>query len=279
MSDTSGVKKTRRRAVRTEGPPPDEQTTTSQVYEATVPVTETAAVELGKPVVGLDKKSDETAAKVAAAETVKFGKTPVEGATERIPQAPAAPAEAAAQPPVPPAAAAESEAPAAASAGTGFGWERIVAAAAVVLAIALMVGTGFLINLRNEAADEAALRADYIQTAKQTMLNITNISAETAADDIKRVLEVTSGDLATEYEQRKDDYAGIVQKAEVKAKGEVIDAAIESSDDNTAIVLVAVKQTLTNAGAEGPQQRQFRFRVTIAHTEKGLAATQMEMVV
>lgn len=274
MSDTSGVKKTRRRAVRSEGPPPDEKETTSQVYETTVPATPAETVEL-------DKKSDEAATEVVAADTVKLDKAPADAATERIPQPPVAEPVETAQPAAPEPIA-ESEAPAAASAGPsskGFGWERIVAVAATVLAIALLVGTTFLLNLRSETSDQDALRADYVQTAKQAMLNITNISADTAAEDIKRVLEVTSGDLATEYEKSKDDYAGIVQKAQVRAKGEVIEAAIESSDDNTAIVLVAVKQTLTNAGAEGPQQRQFRFRVTIAHTEKGLAATQMEMVV
>lgn len=272
MSDTGEVnKRTRRRAVRSEGPPPEEQNA-SPVSETTV------EAESGKA-------SDTT-------ETVRFDKAPDDAATERIPQPPAveltkdvppepeAPIVESAAPATESAApATESEAPAAASDGKRFGWELILSAVAAVLAIAVIASTAWVMHLRSEASEQDALRADYVQTAKQAMLNITNISADTAPEDIKRVLEVTSGDLAAEYEQRKDDYAGIVKKAEVKAQGEVVEAAVESADDNTAIVLVAVKQTLTNAGAEGPQQRQFRFRVTVAHTEKGLAATQMEMVI
>ncbi|WP_306356866.1 MULTISPECIES: hypothetical protein [unclassified Nocardia] len=310
MSDTGGVtNRNRRRAVRSEGPPPEAGADTSRVHRATVSaaagadeVTATPpTVELGKheeagatEPVARDEPSESAAASVelgkpAAAEPVRLDDAVDSSAAERIPQPPAAAAVPAPVPPAPPTGdpvtseavtseAVVSEGPAAPSAA-GIGWQRIVAVAAVLLAVALMGGTGYLVHLRGEIAAENALRADYVQTAKQAMLNITNISAETASDDIKRVLEVTSGELAAEYEQRKDDYAGIVQKAEVRAKGEVIDAAIESSDDHSAIVLVAVKQTLTNAGAEGPQQRQFRFRVTITHTERGLAATQMEMVI
>ncbi|MCP9621354.1 hypothetical protein FOH10_28385 [Nocardia otitidiscaviarum] len=298
MSDTGGVtNRNRRRAVRSEGPPPEAGADTARVHPATA---STAAEEVAAtpPTVELDKPEQAPAAepaahhertesaaapvtlgKTAAAEPVRLDKAAESDEAETIPQPPAAGGAVLPVPPAPPSAAAvASEGPAAPSAAGG-GWQRIVAVAAVLLAVALMGGTGYLVHLRGEIAAENTLRADYVQTAKQAMLNITNISAETASDDIKRVLEVTSGELAAEYEQRKDDYAGIVQKAEVRAKGEVIDAAIESSDDHSAIVLVAVKQTLTNAGAEGPQQRQFRFRVTITHTERGLAATQMEMVI
>ncbi|MBF6179295.1 hypothetical protein [Nocardia otitidiscaviarum] len=293
MSDTGGVtNRNRRRAVRSEGPPPEAGADTARVHPATASTAAEAdevtatppTVELDKPEqapaaepTAHDERTESAAApvtlgKTAAAEPVRLGKAAESDGAETIPQPPAA------GDTVPSAAAVASEGPAAPSAAGG-GWQRIVAVAAVLLAVALMGGTGYLVHLRGEIAAENTLRADYVQTAKQAMLNITNISAETASDDIKRVLEVTSGELAAEYEQRKDDYAGIVQKAEVRAKGEVIDAAIESSDDHSAIVLVAVKQTLTNAGAEGPQQRQFRFRVTITHTERGLAATQMEMVI
>ncbi|MEC3955352.1 hypothetical protein VMT65_20105 [Nocardia sp. CDC153] len=176
-------------------------------------------------------------------------------------------------------AAPESEAPAVASADGGSLWMKIVAVAALVLTAVTVGGSVWAAHQRSVLADQDALRADYVQAAKQAMLNITNISADTAQDDINRVLAVTSGDLHKDYTDRKDDYAGIVQKAQVKAKGEVVEAALQSSDDHSAIVLVAVKQTLTNAGAEGPQQRQYRFKVTLSKDDKGITATGMEMTV
>ncbi|PSK31845.1 hypothetical protein D6158_03475 [Nocardia seriolae] len=157
---------------------------------------------------------------------------------------------------------------------------RVVAIAALVLTVVTVSGTVWAAHQRSAIADQDALRADYVQAAKQAMLNVTNISADTAQDDINRVLAVTSGDLHKDYTDRKDDYAGIVQKAQVRAKGEVVEAALQSSDDHSAIVLVAVKQVLTNAGADGQQQRQYRFKVTLSRDDKGgITATGMEMTV
>ncbi|WP_327143457.1 hypothetical protein [Nocardia sp. NBC_01327] len=261
MSETSGVnKRTRRRAIRSEGPPPDEPGTT-QVFVAQVPAAATPLVE-------------DAAAEPAAAESTA---AVVEDAPPAALDADAVVEDAAAAPTA--GESAESEAPAAVSAQATGRWQWAVAAAALVLAVAVGAATVWMGMQRNDLADQAAMRADYVQTAKQAMINITNISADTAQDDIKRVLQVTSGDLATEYTQRKDDYAAIVQKAAVHAKGEVIEAALQSSDDQSAIVLVAVKQVLTNAGSDAPQQRQFRFKVTLARNDKGITATGMEMVV
>ncbi|MFC9993295.1 hypothetical protein [Nocardia sp. NPDC127526] len=249
---SAGKKRTRRRAVRSEGPPAEEQTTTPG-SETVVPVSGTAE---------------------PPAEEERIPQPPVVAEPVALTKVSDQPATPEAETP-----ADEAEAPAAASEDKSTRWTWFVSAAALVLAVAIAAATVFMAVQRNELSNEDALRADYVHAAKQAMLNITNINADTAQDDIDRVLAVTSGDLNTEYAQRKEDYAAIVQKAEVRAKGEIIEAALQSSDDHSAIVLVAVKQTLTNAGAEGPQQRQFRFKVTIVRGENGFTATAMEMVV
>ncbi|GAB0108587.1 hypothetical protein JMUB6875_76150 [Nocardia sp. JMUB6875] len=271
--------------MRSEGPPPEETGAATPAFEAVVP----APAAAGTEPVALSKETVEDSAPV---EVVGWGEAPE--ATE-APVAPAAPETAAEtsdspQEPEEPVAdtadtaaasdaTPESEAPAVASADGGSLWMRVVAVAALVLAVVAVSSTVWASHQRSTYADQDALRADYVQAAKQAMLNITNISADTAQADINRVLEVTSGDLHKDYTDRKDDYAGIVQKAQVKAKGEVVEAALQSSDDHTAVVLVAVKQTLTNAGAEGPQQRQYRFKVTLSKDDKGITATGMEMTV
>jgi Mce-associated membrane protein len=118
-----------------------------------------------------------------------------------------------------------------------------------------------------------------VQTAKQVVLNLTDISGDTAPQDIDRVLAVASGDLKVEYTQRKDAYAQVIQQAKVKATGEVIEAALENEDAHNAVVLVAAKQTLTNAGSPGPQQRYYRFRITVARDDSGqMTGSKVEFV-
>ncbi|MFX0573995.1 hypothetical protein [Nocardia nepalensis] len=151
-------------------------------------------------------------------------------------------------------------------------------AAAALVAIALVVGSGFFTYEMHSAADRDARRADYVQTAKQAILNLTTIKDDTAKADIDRVLSVASGELKAEYAQRKDAYASVVEQAKVKATGEIIESAIESEDGDSARVLVAAKQTLTNAGMADPQTRYYRFRVTVTRGDNGITASQVEFV-
>lgn len=158
-----------------------------------------------------------------------------------------------------------------------LGWAAAVVA---VLSLILLVGSGgFFAYHQHEVSAQADQRAEYVQTAKQAILNLTNIKDDTAKQDIDRVLSVASGQLKQEYSERKDAYAQVVQQAKVKASGEIIETAVESQDDHTAKVLVAAKQTLTNAGAKDPQERYYRFRVTVDRDDNGgITASQVEFV-
>ncbi|WP_051756832.1 hypothetical protein [Nocardia sp. NRRL WC-3656] len=158
-----------------------------------------------------------------------------------------------------------------------LGWAAAVVA---VLSLFLLVGSGgFFAYHQHQVGAQADQRAEYVQTAKQAILNLTNIKDDTAKQDIDRVLSVASGQLKQEYSERKDAYAQVVQQAKVKASGEIIETAVESQDDHTAKVLVAAKQTLTNAGAKDPQERYYRFRVTVDRDDNGgITASQVEFV-
>ncbi|WP_280259054.1 hypothetical protein [Nocardia wallacei] len=163
---------------------------------------------------------------------------------------------------------------------TGLGWLGWIAAVVAVLSALVLLGSGgFFVYHQRHADALDARRADYAQTAKQAVLNLTNIKDDTAPQDIDRVLAVASGQLKAEYSERKDAYAQVVQQAKVKASGEIIETAIESEDDHSARVLIAAKQTLTNAASADPQQRYYRFRVTVARGGDGqLTASQVEFV-
>ncbi|UGT39975.1 hypothetical protein LTV02_28585 [Nocardia yamanashiensis] len=281
MSETSGVTtRTRRRAVRSEGPPPEERGVASPVLDTVLPVADKAPAD-----------QNSAAADVAATAEVA---TPERAAEVEVPAAPedtvkldkpAAPEPATAIESETDSAASEStdtesgetEAPAVASA-SGSRWMQVLAAACVVLAVVGLAGTGFFLYERNQAADLEAQRTEYVQFAAKAMTTIVNVNGDTAGEDFAKALEVTSGDFAADLAKRKDGFAELIQKAQVKVKGEVVGAALESSDDHSAIVLVGVKQQLTNSGAQGEQQRQYRFRVTLAKDGDKLSVTGMEMV-
>ncbi|MFQ6398903.1 hypothetical protein ACLMAJ_36370 [Nocardia sp. KC 131] len=156
---------------------------------------------------------------------------------------------------------------------------RILAAVAcAVVAIAAVVGAGWSVMAMKSVDDRDARRTEYTQTARQAILNLTTIRADSAKEDIDRILSVASGQFKTEFDGRVDPFLNIVKEAKVVSNGEIVEAAVESDDENSAKILVAAKQTLTNAGQAEPQTRFYRFRVTVTRGDSGLSASNVEFV-
>ncbi|MFI5780153.1 hypothetical protein [Nocardia sp. NPDC051570] len=158
-----------------------------------------------------------------------------------------------------------------------LGWAAAVVA--VLSALVLIGSGGFYLVHQHRVDAENDRRADYLQTAKQAIINLTTISDDTAGKDLDRTLATLSGQLKNDLTQNKDAYQKVVQQIKVKSTGEVPEAAIESDDATSARVLVVAKQTVTNSGTNEPQEHNFRFRVTVTRDDKGgLTASDVEFV-
>ncbi|WP_081512184.1 hypothetical protein [Nocardia donostiensis] len=166
------------------------------------------------------------------------------------------------------------------TAKSGKSTGRILASiAAAVIALALVSAAVLSVFAVQSAEERDAHRAEYLQTARQTIINLTTIRADSAEEDIDRILTMASGEFKTEFDGRVDPFTEIIKQANVVSNGEVIEAAIENEHENSAQILVAAKQTLTNAGQEEPQQRYYRFRVTVTRTDDGsLSVSDVEFV-
>ncbi|MGW5311144.1 hypothetical protein ACWEQ0_14870 [Nocardia thailandica] len=154
----------------------------------------------------------------------------------------------------------------------------VLAAAAAVLVLALVAGAGVAGWFAWAGMREDDLREQYTATARQAVINLTTIRAQSAKQDIDRILATASGQFRSEFDGRVDPFTTIVQQAKVDSSGEVVESGIERVDDGSAKVLVAVKQTVTNAGSPEPQQRMYRFRVTVTNDNGNLSVTSVEFV-
>ncbi|MEV6562347.1 hypothetical protein AB0M22_41950 [Nocardia sp. NPDC051756] len=274
MSDKNADQhRTRRRAVRSVGPPVEE---TAGSAVTSVPVAETGAAQAA-----------------ATAVPVSTAKTPDAENASAVPASGSATTEAKDAAPVDAVVVEDSAdgkvvdlakgVPAdAADTGTertrSGVWRIVGVAAASVLVLALLIGAGFAgMKVRSiDARDDR--RGEYEQTARQAILNLTTIRADSAKADIDRILSVASGQFKTEFDGRVDPFMNIVQQAKVVSNGEIVDAALENDSDDSATVLVAAKQSLTNAGQQGEQTRFYRFRVTVSRGDSGMTVSKVEFV-
>lgn len=154
----------------------------------------------------------------------------------------------------------------------------LLTAAFVVVVLALVAaGTYLFVGLRASNADDA--RAErFVQTARQTVLNLTTIHPDSAQADVDRLLAGASGDFKAEFEGREGPFVEVVQQAQVDSNGEIIEAGIESSADDYAEVLVAARAMVQNSDAEEPQPRDFRLRVRVVDTDGVMTASRVEFV-
>ncbi|MRH90280.1 hypothetical protein GFY24_23050 [Nocardia sp. SYP-A9097] len=159
---------------------------------------------------------------------------------------------------------------------------RVGMAAAVVAVISALVlaGSGGVFFYHQHQANALhERRAEYIQVAKQTVINLSTMKDGTADQDIDRILSVVSGDLKAEYSQNRDLYKQIFQQIKVQSNGSVLAAAIEDEGPDSAHVLVLGQQTVTNAASNQPQLKDYRFRVTVTKDGNGnVTASKLEFV-
>lgn len=226
----------------------------------------------GSAAAGLLTKADRGASEADAAGSVPLSKSGSDSSADADPTVELSKADAAESDSSDPKGGGESD-----SRRPGVG-RILLAAAAAVLVVALVAGAVVSVFLTRSIDQRDARRAEYVQTARQAILNLTTINADSAKEDIDRILSMASGQFKTEFDGRVDPFLSIVQQAEVRSSGEIVEAALESDADDSAKVLVAAKQTLTNAGQAEPQTRFYRFRVTVTDTDGGLTASNVEFV-
>ncbi len=158
---------------------------------------------------------------------------------------------------------------------TGRSFAVIVAA---VLVLALLGTGGWLLFEKKAAHDRDVQRGAFEQTARQTVLNLTTIKPDTAADDVNRILSGASGDFKAEFDGRVDPFVSIVQEAGVTTVGRIIESGIERTDGDTAQVLVAARADVSTPDGTQDGPRDFRLRVTVTGDGDSMSASKVEFV-
>lgn len=155
----------------------------------------------------------------------------------------------------------------------------IVLTAVFVVLVLASIAAGVYLLLGIRSADADVERGEqFVQTARQTVLNLTTIHPDSAQADVDRLLAGASGDFKAEFEGREGPFVQVVQQARVDSNGEIIEAGIESSGDDFAEVLVAARAMVQNSDADRPEPRDFRLRVRVVDDGGVMTAARVEFV-
>ena len=146
--------------------------------------------------------------------------------------------------------------------------------AAVVAIVGLLGASGWMAWQHHHVVKDRQRAAAYVATAKQGVVNLTSLDFNRAKEDVQRVLDIATGDFKDEFQKRAEDFAAVVKDSKAVTEGSVAVTAVESMNNDSAVVLVLSNERVTNIAGAKDQPRTFRFRVSVVHDGNDLKVSK-----
>jgi len=147
------------------------------------------------------------------------------------------------------------------------------AAAVIVLVVSLALG-GLLYRQHSKENKQA----DAVTAARQVLINAYSVDYKTVANDYRRFVNSTTGDLHSELTASTSKFVSTVTSTHTHETAKVVDAGLVRYDGSTATVAVALDSPLTSTAATTPQARQYRTEVDVQRVGKRWLATAIRQV-
>ena len=153
---------------------------------------------------------------------------------------------------------------------------------AVAVGLMMVVGlaglTGWLGFRTYQSHQTTKQRNVFLEVGRQGALNLTTINYTEAEADVRRVLDCTTGTFHDDFQKRSQPFINVVEQAQSKTEGTVTAAGLESVNDDSARVLVAVSVKTTNAGVPEQQPHSWRMRIDVQKVKDGVKVSNVSFV-
>ncbi|MGW5752178.1 hypothetical protein [Nocardia rhamnosiphila] len=147
-----------------------------------------------------------------------------------------------------------------------------------MVVVAALVVSGFSIWNHHRIGVEQARADEYLAAARQGVLALTSMDSGRAADDVRRVLDNSTGAFRTDFQTRSEDFTKVVEQSQVATQGEITASAVESMTDESAVVLVSAVSRITNSAGAQQEPRVWRLSVTVTRDGPDLKMSKVEFV-
>jgi Mce-associated membrane protein len=159
-------------------------------------------------------------------------------------------------------------------------WMPAVATVATIILIICFAGVSTYMVLEHRDTNRQHQReAAFVAGAKKGVVNMISLDFNQAKEDVQRVIDGSTGQFKTDFQQRAADLIAVVARSKTITEGRVNAAAIESMERNSAVVLVSATSQVTNSppGKDEPPQI-WRLRVTVADVGGQYKLSKVEYV-
>ncbi|AHK36146.1 Uncharacterized protein Pd630_LPD16187 (plasmid) [Rhodococcus opacus PD630] len=157
------------------------------------------------------------------------------------------------------------------------GAAAVTVASLLVTTVVLCLG-GALLWQHRAAETNAARTAAILDAARSGVESMISITDTSAADDVQRVLDQSTGTFRSDFEARSQSFVTVVQEAKVTTNGSVTAVGVESESPGSAVVLVAAQSSVSNSAGAENETRSWRLRVTMTEDAGTYKMANVEFV-
>ncbi|AGP62382.1 hypothetical protein OEM_08460 [Mycobacterium intracellulare subsp. yongonense 05-1390] len=159
-------------------------------------------------------------------------------------------------------------------------WSTLAASLAVLVIIAALAGSGYMINEHRDAVQQRQHAAEFVAAARQGVVTLTSLDFNNAKQGVQRILENSTGSFKDDFVKMADDFTKVVEQSKVISQGSVQAAAVDldTMTKDSAVVLVASTSDVTNAAGAKQDPRNYRLIVTVARDGRQLKMSKVEFV-
>jgi Mce-associated membrane protein len=147
--------------------------------------------------------------------------------------------------------------------------------AATVITTALTLWLALTLYEQREADQR---RQGVLAAARQSALNFTSLDYRHYDRDSANVLAGATGDFKKQFTAQTDQLTQLVAQNKSVSQGQVLEAGIVSSDEDSARVLVVADSKVTNTAAPEGEARTYRLQLDLVHKDGRWLTSDVEFV-
>lgn len=161
-------------------------------------------------------------------------------------------------------------------------WAGVASKAAFALAGlgagAAVVLTILMVSQHRGVAAQRSHDAEIVDAARASITALLSIDHTRARADVQRVIELSTGGFRDDFAKSADDFVKTAEDKDVVTKAAIKAAALESSEPDRGVVLMAVNSEVTNSNGAREDPRPFRMSVTMDRDGEVFKMSNLEFV-
>lgn len=155
---------------------------------------------------------------------------------------------------------------------------RIGVAVAGLIVGAALVLTGLMLWQHRADATGRARDGQIVDAARAGVTALFSIDHTRARADVEKVLALSTGTFRDDFAKTTDDFVKTAESQQVVTVARIKAAALESTDGDGGVVLVAADNEVSNAAGARQDPRPFRMSVTVARDGGQFKMSRLEFV-